>query len=183
MKFSQTPIPGAYVIDIDKKEDERGFFARSFCAKEFSCHGLETNFIQINNSLSVKKGTLRGLHYQLAPMQEVKVIRCIKGKIYDVIVDIREDSLTFGHSFGVELSEENKTMLYVPKGCAHGFITLEDNSELFYLVSEYYSPQLERGIRWDDPEFSIKWPISPCVISERDLSHPNFATKKSLCQA
>lgn len=182
MKFRETMLPGAYVIDLDKKEDERGFFARSFCQKEFGLHGLETNFVQINNSLSAKKGTLRGLHYQLAPMQEVKIVRCIRGKIYDLILDIRQDSKTFGHSFGIELSEENKTMLYIPKGCAHGFMTLEDNSELFYLVSQYYSPELERGIRWDDPEFSIKWPNTPTIISERDLWHKDFSTSHELCK-
>jgi len=183
MKFTKTPLIGAYAIDLNKREDERGFFARSFCVKEFAEHGLETQFLQINSSLSVKKGTLRGLHYQLAPMEEVKVVRCIKGKIYDLILDLRRDSKTFGQTFGIELSEENKTMLYIPKGCAHGFMTLEDNSELFYLVSQFYSPELERGIRWDDPMFSIKWPQTPIVVSERDLCHPNFSLQEDLLAA
>lgn len=174
MKFIPTPLKGAYLIDIEKLNDTRGFFARVFCQKDFAEHGLATNFIQVNNSLSVQKGTLRGLHYQLAPMQEEKLVRCIRGACYDVILDLRPESETFGQSFGTHLLEENRTMMYVPKGFAHGFLTLTDDTELLYMVTEHYSPKLERGIRWNDPTFSIKWPEKPLVISERDQHHPDY---------
>lgn len=174
MKFTQLPIQGAYEIDLAKQEDERGFFARLFCEKEFAEYQLETNFVQVNNSLSHEKGTLRGLHYQLAPMEEVKLVRCIRGAIYDLILDLRTDSSTYGQTFGLELNADNRKMLYIPKGCAHGFLTLTENSELLYLVSEYYSRELERGIRWNDPHFDIAWPFHPRVISERDRCHADF---------
>lgn len=175
MKFSETSISGAYTIDLEKKEDERGFFARFFCESEFSALGLESKFVQGNTSLSVEKSTLRGLHYQLAPMAETKLVRCIRGSIWDVIVDLRKESETFGRSFAAELSEYNRKMLYVPKGCAHGFLTLEARSELFYLVSETYSSFFERGIRWNDPFFAIPWPEKPVIISERDQCHPYYS--------
>jgi dTDP-4-dehydrorhamnose 3,5-epimerase len=180
MRFTETPLPGAYLIDLDKRTDERGFFARVFSIEEFAEAGLETQFVHMNNSLSIPQGTLRGLHYQLAPKQEVKLLRCIRGSLYDVILDIRPDSPTFGKSFGAELSAENRRMMYVPKGFAHGFLTLTEHAEVVYFVSEVYSPKLERGIRWDDPQFSVKWPAIPQVISERDLSHPNFDPKYHL---
>jgi dTDP-4-dehydrorhamnose 3,5-epimerase len=175
MKFTETPLKGAYLIDLNKLEDERGFFSRLYCTKEFEAHGLNPNVVQVNNSHSVLKGTLRGLHYQLAPKEETKLVRCIKGSIYDVIVDMRKDSPTFGQSFGTELSEENRQMMYVPNGFAHGFLTLKDNSELIYLVSEFYSKELERGLRWDDPALNIQWPFKPVVVSERDEQHPLLA--------
>lgn len=175
MKFTETPLKGAFLIDIEKREDERGFFARSFCVKEFEALNLEKNFVQVNNSLSVNKGTLRGMHYQLAPKGEAKLVRSIKGAIYDVILDLRADSLTFGKAFGAELSAENRRMMYVPKGFAHGFYSLQDHTEILYLVSEYYSPELERGVRWDDPAFKIEWPDLPTVVSQRDSSHPDFS--------
>lgn len=178
MKFTPLPLEGAFLIDIDKLGDERGFFGRAFCAKEFSNLGLESNFVQLNNSFSAKKGTLRGLHYQLYPMQEVKLVRCIRGSFYDVILDLRQDSKTFGQHFGAILTAENRTMMYVPKGFAHGFITLEENSEVIYLVSQHYSPQLERGIRWNDPIFKIQWPAQPTVLSDRDKNHPNYQTEE-----
>ena len=174
MQFAPTPLKDAYLIDLDLLGDERGFFARLFCADEFAKHGLNPNFIQANNSLSKQKGTLRGLHYQLHPKAETKLVRCIKGSLYDVIVDLRQDSQTFGESFGAVLSAENRSMMYVPKGFAHGFLTLEDNTEVLYMVSEPYSKELERGIRWNDPCFNIEWPSVPLVISERDKSHPDF---------
>lgn len=174
MIFNKTPLPGAYIIDLEKKGDDRGFFARVFCKQEFKQHELETEFVQINNSLSAKKGTLRGMHYQLDPHAEVKVVRCIKGRLWDVILDIRPNSPTFGQWFGAELSAENRRMMYVPKGFAHGFITLEDDTEAFYLVSAYYAPEFERGIRWNDPKFNIQWPIEPQVISDKDRNHPDF---------
>lgn len=174
MKFIPIPLKGAYLIDIEKLEDERGFFARAFCTEDFIEQGLEGSFIQLNNSFSVKKGTLRGLHYQLAPMQETKIVRCVKGAFYDVILDLREESETFGKSFGEVLSAENRRMMYVPKGFAHGFYTLEDETEVIYMVSQYYSPELERGVRWNDPAFAIRWPGEPQVISERDRRHADY---------
>ena len=174
MKFIPTPLNGAFVIELEKRGDERGFFARAFCIKEFESIGLSHNLVQINNSLSKDTGTLRGMHYQLATKSEDKIVRCIKGKLYDVIIDLRPNSSTFKKWFGAELSAENRLSLYVPKGFAHGFITMEDNTETFYLVTEFYSPENERGIRYNDPEFNIKWPIEPKVISDKDLNHPDF---------
>ncbi len=174
MIFDETPLGGAFVIDLEKRGDERGFFARVFCENEFAEHGLVTHFCQVNNSLSAERGTLRGLHYQLAPKAETKVVRCVKGALYDLILDIREDSPTFGQSFGVELTAENRRMLYVPKGFAHSFLTLEDETEALYLVDEFYAPKNERGIRWNDPRFSIEWRIQPTVVSDKDQGHPDF---------
>jgi len=178
MKFTETHLEGAFLIDLEKRGDDRGFFARMFCAKAFADRGLEGQFVQANNSLSKTKGTLRGLHYQLDPMAEVKLVRCIQGAFYDAILDLRPDSPTFGQSFGAVLSAENRRMMYVPKGFAHGFVTLEDNSEVMYLVSQYYSQELERGIRWDDPNFRIEWPLAPVVISDRDQAHVNFMVNR-----
>ncbi len=178
MKFTPAPLEGAYLIDVEELKDERGFFARVFCKIDFGALGLETDFVQANNSLSLHKGTLRGLHYQLPPMQETKLVRCIQGSCYDVILDLRKESKTFGKYFGAVLSAENRKMMYVPKGFAHGFLTLTENTELLYFVSQHYSPPLERGIRWNDPSFSIKWPEEPVVISERDRLHPDFSTYK-----
>lgn len=174
MKFIETTLQGAYVIEVEKRGDDRGFFARAFCKNEFENVGLNTGIVQINNSLSADKGTLRGMHYQLAPKAEDKVVRCIRGSLFDVIIDLRENSATFKQWFGIELSAENRKMLYVPKGFAHGFITLEDKTEVFYLVTEFYCPQYERGLRYDDPTFCMQWPIEPVVISEKDKNHPIF---------
>lgn len=174
MHFIKTPLESAYIVELDKKGDERGFFARLFCTKEFVGMEMENNFVQVNNSLSAYKGTLRGMHYQLHPKAETKLLRCIRGSLYDVILDLREDSPTFGRSFGCELSAENRKMMYVPKGFAHGFVTLQDDTEVIYFVSEFYSPDLERGIRWNDPYFNIAWPIKPEIISAKDSRHPDF---------
>jgi dTDP-4-dehydrorhamnose 3,5-epimerase len=174
MLFTETPLKGAYVIDLEKREDERGFFARYYCEQEYAKHGLSTSFVQINNSLAVEKGTLRGMHYQLSPAAETKVVRCLTGALWDCIIDLREDSSTFRQHFAVELTSENRSMLYVPKGFAHGFITLTDNTEALYLVDEFYAPEFERGIRYDDPSFGIEWPLQPTVISEKDGQHPDF---------
>ena len=174
MKFIETKLKGAFVIELEKRGDERGFFARAFCQDEYDQHRLNNQVVQINNSLSRNKGTLRGMHYQLSPKAEDKIVRCIKGSIYDVIIDLREGSATFGEWFGIELNETNRTSLYVPKGFAHGNISLEDDSELLYLVTEYYAPEQERGIRWDDPRFNIQWPIAPVEISDKDKAHPLF---------
>lgn len=174
MIFTETPLSGAYVIELERRSDDRGFFARVFCEKEFADHGLATRFVQVNNSLAREKGTLRGMHYQLPPSAESKLVRCVRGSFHDVIIDLREESPSFGRHFEIELSAENRTMLYVPKGFAHGFITLETNTEAFYFADEFYDPERERGIRWNDPRFGIEWPLEPTVISEKDRSHPDF---------
>ena len=174
MKFHETPLNGAYLIELERRGDDRGFFARFFCEKEFAAAGAETRFVQINNSLSARKGTLRGMHYQLAPSAEVKVVRCLKGSLYDVIADLRPDSPTFGQWFGAELNSENRLMMYVPRGCAHGLLTLADDTEALYLVSDSYAPDRERGMRFDDPWLGIEWPIAPVEISPKDRAWPDF---------
>lgn len=174
MKFQELPVKGAYLIDLEKRGDERGFFARMFCEREFAEHGLVTHFVQMNNSLSADAGTLRGMHYQLAPHGETKVVRCVRGGLYDAIVDLRPDSPSFGVSCGASLTGENRTMMYVPKGCAHGFLTLEPDTEAMYLVDAFYAPDAERGVRWDDPRFKIEWPREPAVLSDKDRAHPDF---------
>jgi dTDP-4-dehydrorhamnose 3,5-epimerase len=174
MIFTETPLKGSYIIDIEKREDDRGFFARSFCKKEYMNFNLNSDVVQINNSLSKYKGTLRGMHYQINPKAEDKIVRCIKGSIYDVIIDLRIESPTFCKWFGIELNEENRRTLYVPKGFAHGNISLLDNTELLYLTTEFYSQENERGIRWNDPKFSINWMIEPTEISIKDANHPDF---------
>lgn len=174
MYFHKTPLEGAYLIELEKKEDDRGFFARFFCEKEFEAHGLESRFVQVNNSLSKKAFTLRGIHYQLAPKAETKLVRCIKGSLFDVIVDLRKESPTFLKWYGEVLSEENRKMMYVPEGFGHGFLTLEDDTEALYLVSEFYSSPDERGLRFDDPALNIRWPNAPSVISDKDKAHRSF---------
>lgn len=174
MKFTKTNLNGAYIIDIEKREDERGFFARTFCANEFTEQGLETKFVQANMSFNYKKGTLRGMHYQKSPYEEDKLVRCTKGALYDVIIDLRKDSPTFKQWVGVELTEENRRALFVPKGFAHGFITLKDNTEINYLVTQFYTPEADSGVRFDDPAFNIEWPITPVSVSEKDKNHPDF---------
>jgi len=174
MQFLPLDLNGAYVIELEKREDSRGFFARGFCKNEFGTYGLENCFVQCNVSWSEKKGTLRGMHYQSPPRDEVKVVRCTRGALYDVIVDLRPDSPTYCRWAAVELSEKSYKMIYVPKGFAHGYQTLEDNTESFYLVSEFYAPEFERGIRWDDPRFAIEWPLPEPILSEKDSTVPNF---------
>jgi dTDP-4-dehydrorhamnose 3,5-epimerase len=175
MKFIKTEIDGAYVIELDKIGDDRGFFARVWCKDEFRKLELNCNFVQANRSFSRDKGTIRGLHYQLAPYGEVKLMSCTKGKIYDVLVDLRSDSVSFKKWIGVELSEENRKMLYVPEGCAHAYQTLENNSEVFYPTTSFYNHAAERGVRWNDPMFNIDWPIKQnLTISEKDKSWQDF---------
>ena len=174
MKFTRLPLGGAYLIDLEKRGDERGFFARVFCEKEFSEHRLGSRFVQINSSTSSRKGTLRGMHYQLPPFAEAKVVRCIRGALFDVIVDLRPASPTFGAWHGAELTSENRTMMYVPEGFAHGFITLQADTEAFYLVTATYAPQHERGVRYDDPRFGIKWPMPPTEMSDKDRAWPDY---------
>ncbi|MEM7204229.1 MAG: dTDP-4-dehydrorhamnose 3,5-epimerase [Planctomycetota bacterium] len=174
MKFDASPLSGAFTIELEKRGDDRGFFARMFCKREFAEHDLETEFVQMNNSLSGVQGTLRGMHYQLAPAAEVKVVRCVRGALWDVVLDLRPDSATFGQHFGAELTAENRRMMYVPRGFAHGFLTLEPDTEAVYLVSAEYAPDRERGVRWNDPKFGIAWPKQPEVVSDKDSGHPDF---------
>jgi len=175
MIFTETPLKGAYVIDFKPIKDDRGFFSRAWCQREFEERGLTARVAQCNVSVNHKKGTLRGMHYQIAPYEETKLVRCTKGAIYDVIVDLRPDSESFGKWFGVELSERNHTMLFVPEGFAHGFQTLEDNSEVFYQVSQFYQPGAERGLRWNDPAIGIQWPLKEgLILSEKDQAWPDF---------
>lgn len=174
MIFTETILKGAYLVEIKKLEDERGFFGRAWCQQEFEEHGLNGNIRQINTSSSVKKGTMRGMHYQVDPYQETKFIRCTRGRIYDVIIDLRPDSPTFMQWVGHELSEENCKMVYVPDNFAHGMVSLEDHSEIYYPVTEFYTPGSERGIRFDDPAFNIEWPIDVSEVSEKDRGHANF---------
>lgn len=170
MKFTPTTLPGVYVIDIEPIHDERGFFARSWCKREFAAIGLNTELVQCSMSFNEKKGTLRGLHYQVAPHEEVKTVRCMRGAVWDVVVDLRRDSQTRFGWFGLELSQENNRMLYVPEGFAHGLYTLRDESEVFYMISREHHPEAARGVRWDDPVLNIQWPGSPTVITRRDLT-------------
>ena len=174
MLFTETPLKGAYIIDLKKIEDERGFFARAFCKSTFESMGLNGQMLQTNISSNHKQGTLRGLHMQVDPHGEVILVRCTKGAIYDVIVDMRSTSPTFLQWFGVELTEENFRMLYVPTGFAHGYLTLADATDVTYQVSEVYVPGAERGYRWDDPAFNIQWPLEPNVISAKDQAHLPF---------
>lgn len=174
MIFHSTPIADVRVIDLEKCGDQRGFFARMFCQREMEGQGLNSEIRQINASYNSSKGTLRGLHYQLAPAAEVKIIRCIRGALYDVVLDLRPDSPSFKRWYGLELTEANRTLLYVPKGCAHGFYTLEDDTEALYLVDAEYTADQERGVRYDDPRFGIVWPGRPEVISQKDQSWPDF---------
>lgn len=174
MLFKETVLKGAYVVEPERIVDERGFFARTWCRSEFETHGLNPNLVQCNISSNVKKGTLRGMHHQVAPRAEAKLVRCTAGAIYDVIVDLRPDSGTFKRWTGVELNADNRYMLYIPEGFAHGFLTLSDDAEVFYQMSEYYSAEHARSVRWNDPAFGIQWPGEVLVISERDRSYPDF---------
>jgi dTDP-4-dehydrorhamnose 3,5-epimerase len=174
MKFTETKLPGAYIVDLEKREDSRGFFARFWCQKEFEEHGLVARVAQANVSSNRYKDTLRGFHYQVEPFQETQLIRCTKGAIYDVIVDLRPDSATYGQWVSVELIADEHRMVYVPRGCANAFYILEDNTEALYLSSEFYAPQHERGVRWNDPAFGFIWPGTPQVISEKDSAWPDF---------
>jgi len=174
MIFTETNLKGAYSIDIERKNDERGYFGRSFCQHEFERYGLKTAVAQCNVSFNQKKGTLRGMHFQIAPKAEAKLVRCTRGAIYDVIVDLRPESATFCTWTSVELTEDNSRMLYIPEGFAHGFQTLADNTEVFYQMFEFYSPEHARGVRWDDPAFGILWPMQSHLISDKDLAYADF---------
>jgi dTDP-4-dehydrorhamnose 3,5-epimerase len=171
MKFTTTALNGVYIIDLDLRQDERGAFARTFCRKEFTDNGLEGDFVQFNQSWNLSSGTLRGMHFQKPPFSEVKLIRCIRGAVQDVIVDVRRSSKTFLQYLSVELTEQNNKMIYVPAGFAHGFITLTDNTQLLYHHTEYYKPDSEGGLKYNDPAIGIQWQAGVKVISDRDESH------------
>jgi dTDP-4-dehydrorhamnose 3,5-epimerase len=177
MIFTETKLKGAYLIDVERLEDERGFFGRSWCKREFEANGLNPNAVQSNVSYNSHKGTLRGMHFQINPFEETKTIRCTSGAIYDVIIDLRQNSETYKQWFGVELTKESFRMLYIPEGFAHGFITLAKHTSVHYVVTEYYTPGAERGIAYDDPEFNIEWPIKPLMISAKDRNHKPFLTQ------
>jgi dTDP-4-dehydrorhamnose 3,5-epimerase len=174
MLFLETKLQGAFIIDLQRIEDSRGFFARAFCKREFEQHGLNPTLFQCNVSFNPNKGTLRGMHYQVEPVREVKLIRCTAGAIFDAIIDLRTGSPTYRQWTGVELSAQNRRLFYVPEGFAHGYLTLTENTEVFYQVSEFYSPGYERGIRWNDRAFQIEWPNEPLIISPKDAAHPDF---------
>jgi dTDP-4-dehydrorhamnose 3,5-epimerase len=174
LKFVPTALAGAFVIEPEAIEDDRGFFARSFCENEFRAHGLNSSVVQCNISFNRHRGTLRGMHYQAEPHGEAKLVRCTRGIIYDVIVDLRPDFQTFGAWVACELSADNRKMLYVPEGCAHGFQTLEDECEVFYQMSTLYHAPSARGARWNDPAFAIEWPVANPILSDRDASYPDF---------
>ena len=172
MKFQESPLAGAYTIEMDRLEDERGFFARSYCAEEFAARGLTALMPQSSVSFNPRRGTLRGMHYQAEPHAEDKLVRCTAGAIYDVIVDLRPNSPTLRCWFGVELSALNHRSLFVPKGVAHGFITLRDDTEVLYMISVPFVPGFEKGVRWNDPAIGISWPMAPSTMSARDGAHP-----------
>lgn len=175
MIFKETKLKGAFIIEMEPIKDMRGFFARAWCKKEFEEHGLKPYLVQANITFSREKGTLRGMHYQVAPYQEAKLVRCLKGALFDVIIDLRPDSPTYREWIDIELAEDNYKMLYVPEGFAHGYQTSEDNTEVFYQVSQFYCPESERGIRWNDPAFGIRWPqTQDLVISKKDKKWPDF---------
>lgn len=171
MKFAETKLKGAHVIEPERLEDDRGFFARTFCRKEFEAHGLNPILVQSSISFNAKKGTLRGMHYQTPPHEETKLVRCTRGSVYDVILDLRRGSPTFKQWVAVELTADNRCALYIPAGFAHGFQTLTDHTEILYQMSEFYHPESARGVRWDDPAFGITWPLPDPIISQRDQSY------------
>jgi dTDP-4-dehydrorhamnose 3,5-epimerase len=174
--FTETILSGVFIIDPERREDARGFFARTWCERECAARGLNTRIAQCNVSFNTRKGTLRGLHYQAPSYQEAKLVRCTRGAIHDVVLDLRPDSATFRQHIGLLLSAENRRMLYVPGGCAHGFQTLEDATEVFYQMSEGYAPEHARGVRWNDPTFGIEWPPDERTILKRDQSYTDFTT-------
>jgi dTDP-4-dehydrorhamnose 3,5-epimerase len=174
MLFLATSLPGVYEIRIEPHCDERGFFARTWCEQEFAAQGLNPTLVQCNVSFNSRKGTLRGMHYQVAPHAEAKLVRCTRGSIYDAVLDLRPESPTYKQWVGLTLTAEDRNMAYIPEGCAHGFLTLEDDTEVFYQMSEFYDPESARGVRWDDPAFGIIWPAQVEVISQRDANYLAF---------
>lgn len=179
MRFRPTEIEGVVLVEPDRHEDERGFFARTWDAHEFATNGLNPRLVQSSISFNHRRGTLRGLHYQAEPHAEAKLVRCTAGAIYDVAVDLRTESATFRRWVGVELTAENRRALYVPEGCAHGFLTLVDASEVTYLISEFHAPDAARGVRFDDPAFAIEWPAEIAIVNERDRTYPSFVSERA----
>ena len=175
MIFTPTPLAGAWLVAPEPRSDERGFFGRIWCAREFEAHGLDTRIAQVSVCYTARRGTLRGMHYQAAPHEEVKLVSCIRGSIYDAIIDLRPESLSYCQHFAVELNDRNRLALYVPKGFAHGCQALADDTEVWYQISEFYSPPDASGVRWNDPAFGIEWPIVPPIILARDNSYPDVA--------
>jgi dTDP-4-dehydrorhamnose 3,5-epimerase len=175
VRFSGARLPGVWRIGLEKREDSRGFFARVFCEQEFAAHGLTTRYPQCNLSYNAKRGTLRGMHFQRPPKPEVKVVRCLRGAVYDVLLDLRPDSPTYLKHEAFELTSDNREALYVPDGIAHGFQTLTDDAEMFYQMSEFYIPGLNDGVRWNDPAFHIEWPLENPILSEKDQTYPDFS--------
>ena len=174
MIFTETTLKEAFLIEPERREDERGFFARTWCQREFESHGLHKKWVQCNISFNKKKGTLRGMHYQVPPYEEAKLVRCTRGAIFDVIIDLRLQSPSFKQWVTLELTADNRRMLYIPEGFAHGFQTLTDETEIFYQMSQFYAPAHANGVRWDDPVFNITWPADERTISEQDRSYPDF---------
>lgn len=174
MKFVPLGVPGAFLVEIEPHADERGAFARTFCAREFAARGLADRLVQTSLSLNARRGTLRGLHWQAEPHAEAKTVRCVRGRIYDVLVDVRRDSHAFRQHVAVELDADSRNAVYVPPGVAHGFLTLEDDCEVHYAMSEFHAPEAGRGARWDDPAFGVVWPLPVTVVSERDRAWPVF---------
>jgi len=174
MKFSETELTGAFLIDLELLEDERGFFARTWCRKEFEQHGFNPDWVQCNISYNKRKGTLRGMHYQIDPYAEAKLVRCTMGAIFDVIIDLRPDSKTYMQWISIELTAENRKMIYIPEGFANGFQTLVDNTEVFYQMSVFYTPRYARAVRWNDPQFKILWPEADRIISGKDQKIEDF---------
>jgi dTDP-4-dehydrorhamnose 3,5-epimerase len=174
MTFTETPLAGAFLIDLELREDERGFFARSFCQDEFRSRGLDARVAQCNISFSERKGTLRGMHFQVPPHEETKLVRCTMGEIFDVIVDVRPSSKSYGEWFAARLSARNRQMIYVPAGFAHGFQTMTDEAEVFYQMSDSHHPESARGIRWNDPALSVRWPLVEPIVSQRDMNFPDW---------
>lgn len=174
MIFKETALQGAYILELEAAEDERGSFARTFCEREFEAQGLNSHFVQCSLSTNTRRGTLRGMHYQAEPNAETKLVHCVRGSLYDVIIDLRPQSTTYCRWVGVELSALNNRLLYVPAGFAHGFQTLEDDTAVYYQISTFYAPQSARGVRWNDPAFAIKWPLSDPLISDKDSGLPDY---------
>lgn len=175
MYFQETQLQGAFIVDLERREDTRGFFARSWCADEFAVCGLESRLVQCNISFNQRRGTLRGMHFQIAPHSETKIARCTMGAIYDVIIDLRPASPTYTQHFGIELNAQNRRMLYIPEGFAHGFQTLTDDTEVFYQMSEFFHPESAGGVRWNDPAFAIDWPLPDPIMADKDRAYPDFA--------
>ena len=174
MIFRETKIPGVFEIELETKSDERGFFARTWCVSEFQAHGLNTKIVQCSVSFNALKGTLRGMHYQVTPHAETKLVRCTRGSIFDVVIDLRPQSPKFKNYVAIVLTAEKRNMVYIPEGCAHGFLTLEEKTEVFYQISEFHHQASARGVRFDDPAFQVSWPEKVEVISERDRNYSNF---------